>query len=121
MTHFLPPNDIGPKNVSFLAATCEFCGRVGVRHAFYSKSKRFCTLACSRSYSASMKDKVGTMLLVCSLLKVHQQTYSHTAPLTQGFSSFQRFIFEQMTKNVHHKLKKTKRGKIPGANSAGEC
>ena len=38
--------------------SCEFCGRVGVKHAFYSKSKRFCTLACSRSYSASQKDRV---------------------------------------------------------------
>ena len=42
-----------------IPGTCEFCGRVGVKHAFYSKSKRFCTLACSRSYSASQKDRVS--------------------------------------------------------------
>jgi len=31
-------------------AVCEKCGAIGVKHAFYSKSKRFCSLACSRSY-----------------------------------------------------------------------
>ncbi|XP_060603934.1 MBT domain-containing protein 1-like isoform X1 [Ruditapes philippinarum] len=30
-------------------ATCERCGAVGIKHAFYSKSKRFCSLACSRA------------------------------------------------------------------------
>ncbi|XP_077983794.1 uncharacterized protein LOC144438584 [Glandiceps talaboti] len=30
-------------------ATCELCGKVGVQHAFYSKTKRFCSMACSRS------------------------------------------------------------------------
>ncbi|UYV75862.1 MBTD1 [Cordylochernes scorpioides] len=30
-------------------AVCERCGNVGVKHAFYSKSKRYCSLACSRA------------------------------------------------------------------------
>lgn len=30
-------------------ATCERCGAVGIKHAFYSKSKRFCSLACSKA------------------------------------------------------------------------
>ncbi|XP_070552732.1 MBT domain-containing protein 1-like [Ptychodera flava] len=30
-------------------ATCELCGKVGVQHAFYSKTKRFCSMTCSRS------------------------------------------------------------------------
>lgn len=29
-------------------AVCERCGTVGVKHAFYSKTKRYCSLACSR-------------------------------------------------------------------------
>lgn len=29
-------------------ATCERCGAVGIKHAFYSKSKRFCSLNCSK-------------------------------------------------------------------------
>ncbi|XP_064636083.1 MBT domain-containing protein 1-like isoform X2 [Lineus longissimus] len=31
-------------------ATCENCGTIGIKHAFYSKSKKFCSLPCSREY-----------------------------------------------------------------------
>lgn len=37
-------------------ATCEKCGTVGVKHAFYSKSKRFCSLACSRSFATAQRE-----------------------------------------------------------------
>ncbi|XP_052228167.1 MBT domain-containing protein 1-like isoform X1 [Dreissena polymorpha] len=33
-------------------ATCERCGSVGIKHAFYSKAKRFCSLACSKAASS---------------------------------------------------------------------
>ncbi|XP_035384819.1 MBT domain-containing protein 1-like isoform X2 [Electrophorus electricus] len=36
-------------------STCEMCGMVGVRDAFYSKTKRFCSVSCSRSYSSNSK------------------------------------------------------------------
>lgn len=39
----------------FCSATCEMCGMVGVRDAFYSKTKRFCSVSCSRSYSSNSK------------------------------------------------------------------
>ena len=39
----------------FPAATCEMCGMVGVRDAFYSKTKRFCSVSCSRTYSSNSK------------------------------------------------------------------
>ncbi|XP_074552351.1 MBT domain-containing protein 1-like isoform X2 [Halichoeres trimaculatus] len=35
--------------------TCEMCGMVGVRDAFYSKTKRFCSVSCSRSFSSNSK------------------------------------------------------------------
>uniref|UniRef100_A0A8C6NYR2 Mbt domain containing 1 n=1 Tax=Nothobranchius furzeri TaxID=105023 RepID=A0A8C6NYR2_NOTFU len=41
--------------VSYPLATCEMCGMVGVRDAFYSKTKRFCSVSCSRSYSSNSK------------------------------------------------------------------
>lgn len=41
--------------LSFPTATCEMCGMVGVRDAFYSKTKRFCSVSCSRSYSSNSK------------------------------------------------------------------
>lgn len=40
---------------SFIA-TCEKCGAVGIKHAFYSKSKRFCSLSCSRSFATSQRE-----------------------------------------------------------------
>ncbi|XP_036691605.1 MBT domain-containing protein 1 isoform X7 [Balaenoptera musculus] len=38
-----------------MPSTCEMCGMVGVRDAFYSKTKRFCSVSCSRSYSSNSK------------------------------------------------------------------
>uniref|UniRef100_A0A3Q2FX96 FCS-type domain-containing protein n=1 Tax=Cyprinodon variegatus TaxID=28743 RepID=A0A3Q2FX96_CYPVA len=37
------------------SATCEMCGMIGVRDAFYSKTKRFCSVSCSRSFSSNSK------------------------------------------------------------------
>ncbi|XP_038639905.1 lethal(3)malignant brain tumor-like protein 2 [Scyliorhinus canicula] len=36
-------------------ATCEMCGIVGARDTFFSKTKRFCSVSCSRSYSSNSK------------------------------------------------------------------
>ncbi|XP_043535839.1 lethal(3)malignant brain tumor-like protein 2 isoform X3 [Chiloscyllium plagiosum] len=36
-------------------ATCEMCGITGARETFYSKTKRFCSVSCSRSYSSNSK------------------------------------------------------------------
>ncbi|XP_026463906.1 polycomb protein Sfmbt-like isoform X3 [Ctenocephalides felis] len=32
-------------------AICEKCGAIGVKHAFYTRERRFCSLACARVYS----------------------------------------------------------------------
>ncbi|XP_041357919.1 MBT domain-containing protein 1-like isoform X2 [Gigantopelta aegis] len=37
-------------------AKCEKCGTFGIKHAFYSKSKRFCSLSCSRSFATSQRE-----------------------------------------------------------------
>ncbi|XP_073722957.1 lethal(3)malignant brain tumor-like protein 2 isoform X2 [Misgurnus anguillicaudatus] len=34
---------------------CEMCGAVGTRSTFFSRSKRFCSRSCSRSYSSNSK------------------------------------------------------------------
>ncbi|XP_042201094.1 lethal(3)malignant brain tumor-like protein 2 isoform X2 [Callorhinchus milii] len=36
-------------------ATCEMCGITGARESFFSKTKRFCSVSCSRSYSSNSK------------------------------------------------------------------
>ncbi|XP_022258073.1 polycomb protein Sfmbt-like, partial [Limulus polyphemus] len=41
-------------------AVCERCGTVGVKHAFYSKTKRFCSLACSRGLPKPSGGKVSS-------------------------------------------------------------
>lgn len=32
----------------FLSAVCERCGAIGVKHSFYTKERRFCSMACAR-------------------------------------------------------------------------
>lgn len=41
--------------VPSFSAVCEMCGIVGTREAFFSKTKRFCSVSCSRSYSSNSK------------------------------------------------------------------
>ncbi|GFN77679.1 mbt domain-containing protein 1 [Plakobranchus ocellatus] len=56
-----PDSDDKPSGFKFMnskngMATCEHCGSVGVKHAFYSKSKRFCSLSCSRSFATHQRE-----------------------------------------------------------------
>lgn len=37
--------------VWFISAVCEKCGAIGVKHAFYTRERRFCSMACARGYS----------------------------------------------------------------------
>lgn len=58
-TYFLLECKIAPKNTTsktttqviclfFPPAVCEKCGAMGVKHAFYTRERRFCSLACAR-------------------------------------------------------------------------
>ncbi|XP_061869021.1 lethal(3)malignant brain tumor-like protein 2 isoform X2 [Colius striatus] len=58
----LPPSPVHQPSSSWLSedsgfepAVCEMCGIVGTREAFFSKTKRFCSVSCSRSYSSNSK------------------------------------------------------------------
>lgn len=65
-TKFVPPGSTQTKGTASQKkplingkdgmAKCEQCGSVGVRHAFYSKSKRFCSLSCSRSFATAQRE-----------------------------------------------------------------
>ncbi|KAI1886711.1 hypothetical protein AGOR_G00198610 [Albula goreensis] len=48
-----PPKATSPKDNE--PAVCEMCGIVGTRDTFFSKTKRFCSVSCSRSYSSNSK------------------------------------------------------------------
>lgn len=44
------------KNSIFLfTVVCEMCGTAGTTSTFFSKTKRFCSISCSRSYSSNSK------------------------------------------------------------------
>lgn len=35
---------------SFILAVCEKCGAIGVKHSFYTRQRRFCSMACARGF-----------------------------------------------------------------------
>ncbi|XP_017781166.1 PREDICTED: polycomb protein Sfmbt isoform X2 [Nicrophorus vespilloides] len=42
-------------------AVCEKCGAIGVKHAFYTRERRFCSMACARGYIPdSLPNTTGT-------------------------------------------------------------
>ncbi|TKS90102.1 Lethal(3)malignant brain tumor-like protein 2 [Collichthys lucidus] len=45
----------GEKNRDDRPVVCEMCGTGGTFSTFFSKSKRFCSISCSRSYSSNSK------------------------------------------------------------------
>lgn len=45
----------GDKNEEERPVVCEMCGTAGSSRTFFSKSKRFCSISCSRSYSSNSK------------------------------------------------------------------
>ncbi|XP_071086905.1 MBT domain-containing protein 1-like [Haliotis cracherodii] len=55
-TGFSKPTQFRFMNGKDGMATCEKCGTVGIKHAFYSKSKRFCSLSCSRSFATARRE-----------------------------------------------------------------
>ena len=53
----------------YSVATCERCGAVGIKHAFYSKSKRFCSLHCSKmAKEDEYDDYKDSKIPVCTLI-----------------------------------------------------
>lgn len=44
-----------------ILAVCEKCGAIGVKHAFYTKERRFCSLACARGYSGFVPESMQSL------------------------------------------------------------
>ncbi|XP_055709587.1 polycomb protein Sfmbt isoform X2 [Phlebotomus papatasi] len=40
-------------------AVCEKCGAIGVKHSFYTKERRFCSMSCARNFGISPDRKSG--------------------------------------------------------------
>lgn len=84
------------------------CGMVGVRDAFYSKTKRFCSVSCSRSYSSnSKKASILARLQVChaySLIKQISMCFIWIAPFKRVHSH--DFLCSVLSQRGNHQQKK---------------
>ncbi|XP_037587925.1 lethal(3)malignant brain tumor-like protein 2 [Cebus imitator] len=64
-------------------AVCEMCGIVGTREAFFSKTKRFCSVSCSRSYSSNSK-KATQFSLSVTLIATQVPLYDQWEDVMKG-------------------------------------
>lgn len=46
----------------FILAVCQKCGAIGVKHAFYTRQRRFCSMACARGYSGLIPEPLPQAL-----------------------------------------------------------
>lgn len=49
--------------VLFIAAVCERCGAIGVKHSFYTKERRFCSMTCARGDFVMMQMQAKETLI----------------------------------------------------------
>ncbi|XP_063796447.1 lethal(3)malignant brain tumor-like protein 2 isoform X2 [Pseudophryne corroboree] len=68
-------------------AICEMCGIIGTRDAFFSKTKRFCNVSCSRSYSSNSK-KASIMARLQGKPPTKKAKVLHKASLNANFGVF---------------------------------
>uniref|UniRef100_A0A672SV38 Lethal(3)malignant brain tumor-like protein 2 n=1 Tax=Sinocyclocheilus grahami TaxID=75366 RepID=A0A672SV38_SINGR len=70
---------VNPTQFYVSAVTCEMCGTKGTTETFFSRSKRFCSVSCSRSYSSnSKKSSIIARLQVGMSGKVFIPTFIRT-------------------------------------------
>jgi mbt repeat len=54
---------------------CEKCGAIGVKHAFYTKERRFCSLSCARGFEEIAGDQAASIKVKNK--QHHQQQQQH--------------------------------------------
>ncbi|KAM9324480.1 lethal(3)malignant brain tumor-like protein 2 [Gastrophryne carolinensis] len=77
-------------------AICEMCGIVGTRDTFFSKTKRFCSVSCSRSYSSNSK-KASILARLQGKPPTKKATVLHKASLSAKIGAF---LHAQSTKQM---------------------
>uniref|UniRef100_A0A674E7M3 Mbt domain containing 1 n=1 Tax=Salmo trutta TaxID=8032 RepID=A0A674E7M3_SALTR len=80
-------------------ATCEMCGMVGVRDAFYSKTKRFCSVSCSRSYSSNSK-KASIMARLQGKPPTKKAKVLQKQPLMAKLAAYAQYQASQQQQNL---------------------
>lgn len=66
---------VNPTQFHVSAVICEMCGTSGTTDTFFSRSKRFCSVSCSRSYSSNSKKSSVLARLQVGLSGIELHTY----------------------------------------------
>nr|CAH7745505.1 unnamed protein product [Callosobruchus chinensis] len=67
-------------------AVCEKCGAIGVKHAFYTRERRFCSMACARGYSGLIPEPLPQMNQNMPDNKQHFAKYKFTMKMEDDFT-----------------------------------
>ncbi|XP_028133720.1 polycomb protein Sfmbt isoform X2 [Diabrotica virgifera virgifera] len=67
-------------------AVCEKCGAIGVKHAFYTRERRFCSMACARGYSGLIPEPLPQQYPSTPDSKHHFAKYRFSMKLEDDFA-----------------------------------
>ncbi|KAJ8984576.1 hypothetical protein NQ317_006038 [Molorchus minor] len=68
-------------------AVCEKCGAIGVKHAFYTRERRFCSMACARGYSGLIPEPLPQSNQNTPDNKQHYAKYRFTMKTEDDFTN----------------------------------
>ncbi|XP_017115638.1 polycomb protein Sfmbt isoform X2 [Drosophila elegans] len=107
-------------------AVCKRCGAIGVKHTFYTKSRRFCSMACARGelYSLVLNSKMeggqpSTSAPVAGASSDAGETVLAGEQL-QSQSDIELDLQAAHIKNANYRFRITDQSKITQLNSFGE-
>ncbi|KAL1506365.1 hypothetical protein ABEB36_005740 [Hypothenemus hampei] len=67
-------------------AVCEKCGAIGVKHAFYTRERRFCSMACARGYNGLIPEPLPQSNQDTPDSKYHYAKYRFAMKFEDSFS-----------------------------------
>ncbi|XP_023179836.2 polycomb protein Sfmbt isoform X2 [Drosophila hydei] len=116
-------------------AVCERCGAIGVKHTFYTKSRRFCSMACARGelYSLVLNSKMDASSSPAAALEMPESSATLEANLAspsdaqdqqqqqqQQQSDIELTLQAAHIKNANYRFRITDQSKITQLNGFGE-
>lgn len=115
------------------AAVCERCGAIGVKHTFYTKSRRFCSMACARGelYSLVLNSKMDASSSPARALEMPESSAALETNLAPSDAQDQHHQQQQQSdieltlqaahiKNANYRFRITDQSKITQLNGFGE-
>ncbi|EDW63836.1 polycomb protein Sfmbt isoform X2 [Drosophila virilis] len=116
-------------------AVCERCGAIGVKHTFYTKSRRFCSMACARGelYSMVLNSKMDASSSPAPALEMSESSATLEENLASSPDAQQQQQQQQQhqsdieltlqaahIKNANYRFRITDQSKITQLNGFGE-